>query len=317
MGMSTLGNKLAPESAASELLVNDTTKLRVLDVPGLPDSGITSQSGRRVSAYTRRLQIFCRIVQVYKKQDLRVQRAVYFLPTRGIPEKADGSFQEELQIMHRFFGNDIFNCMVVAATNHHKYQQSRFNEEELEKSKKVLHLALKRAIGDEEIGCPPIVYIGINESEVEVMDKLKMADVLNNEVSLNLSQDFFTDGDCLRCSIKIRRNQKGEILGVVDATGTIVSYDESECHPQFVEKYARWQKILGTIAHVLALGIILLIEDIRGVEVWPPTLTSSDQVCPACRMPPGSTGCKGVNEDIDCDWIPGFAATQVRIDHEQ
>ena len=42
-----------------------------------------------------------------------VQRLVYFLPDRGPMEKADAVFQEELKVMHFFYGPAIFECMVV------------------------------------------------------------------------------------------------------------------------------------------------------------------------------------------------------------
>ena len=46
---------------------------------------------------------------------LKVRRIVYFLPGRGPLEKA--VIQEELRVLYHYFGKDIFDCMVVAATN--------------------------------------------------------------------------------------------------------------------------------------------------------------------------------------------------------
>ena len=65
------------------------------------------------------LQGFRWILQAQRAHDLRFSRVIYFFPIRGPPERADGHLQEEIKVMHGFFGQKIFDLMVVVVTNNH------------------------------------------------------------------------------------------------------------------------------------------------------------------------------------------------------
>ncbi len=109
-----------------KLLANDDTNIRVLDVPGFSDSGaLEKKTGKKVSVHDGNLQIIRWVVKEQIKSQLKVRRIVYFVPVRGPLEKADGTLQEELNVLYHYFGREIFDCMVGAATNpsKHKFQK--------------------------------------------------------------------------------------------------------------------------------------------------------------------------------------------------
>ena len=66
--------------------------IRVLDTPGFSPSNVEAGA----TTYQINLQIFRWIVreQLDPKKNMAVQRLLYFLPNRGIPEKADGTLQD-------------------------------------------------------------------------------------------------------------------------------------------------------------------------------------------------------------------------------
>ena len=99
---------------------NRETMIRVLDTPGFSPSMLEAD----VTAYKANLQIFRWIVreQLDPKKNMAVQRLLYFLPNRGVPEKADATLQEELKVMYYFFGTAVFNNMVIIATQAFRYQ---------------------------------------------------------------------------------------------------------------------------------------------------------------------------------------------------
>ena len=120
-----------------KLMSNEDTNIRVLDVPGFSDSGALEKiMKKKLSVQQGNLQIVRWLVGVQesKKSQLKVRRIVYFLPERGALEKAHGTLQEELQVLHHFFGAKVFECMVIAATLQKKYQKYGFDEEDVEKT---------------------------------------------------------------------------------------------------------------------------------------------------------------------------------------
>ena len=146
-----------------KLLANKNTNVRVLDVPGFSDSSTLKSETQDVSlsVYQGNLQIIRWVVRAQIQFQLKVRRIVYFLPVRGPLEKADGMLQEELKVLHHFFGKEVFDCVVMAATNPpgSKYQKIPFDKNDFDVTKHAFKAALKRAFsGGEDIACPPIIY---------------------------------------------------------------------------------------------------------------------------------------------------------------
>ncbi len=263
--------------------------------------------------YDGNLQIFRWLVRVQVAMELKVRRLVYFLPSRGVPEKGDATVQE-LTLMHYFFGEAVFNNMVVVATNHPmpRHQQFGLDESDVDEIREVFHDALKLAVKSKTIRCPPIVYISLNDSGPEIKFKLQTAPVLKDEV-LPLK---FTDDVCAQCASKIRYGPHGERVGVVSTSGEFVTYEESKCHPTFVQRYNKLQKFVGGVAHMVTLGIPLLVENVFGADVLWPGFTNSDEVCPICKRSPGSKGCSTVGKEIMADWMEDSKPMPMTPDHQ-
>ena len=273
---------------ACKLVANKNTHVRVLDTPGFSDSRHSS-----ASLYEGNLQIFRWIVREQRDRgkNLKIRRVLYFFPERGVPEKADRGIQDELDLIHHFFGPDIFNCMVIIATNRkdERHQRIGFNEDDACDAQRVFKLSYELATGEELRKCPPVVYISVNHSEEEVVSKIKKAKVIQDKAF----NPQFPDGVCSRCAIKYIRNSKNEGICLADDEHT--AYDTTRCHPVFVPKYSTGEKVQGGLAHIATLGTALLYEVITKKETWP-GFTNSDEICPSCKQSPGSKGCLQVKE---------------------
>ena len=171
-----------------ELLANRSTNVRVLDVPGFSDSGsLKEEIGKDVSVFEGNLHIIRMIVKAQIQSQMKVRRIVYFLPGRGPLEKADGTLQEELKVLYHYFGNEVFDCMVIAATYPPRISEKVvFDKKDFEDTARVFKEALKLAISKEkkkeieDIKCPPIVYIGIKDSPNECLKKIQSASILKD-----------------------------------------------------------------------------------------------------------------------------------------
>ena len=288
--------KLQQQSITStcKLVANKNTRLRVLDTPGFSDTTHLS-----ASLYEGNLQIFRWIVREQRNRgkNLKIRRVLYFLPERGVPEKADRGIQDELKLIHHFFGPDIFNCMVIIAINRKdkKHQRLSFDEEEAHEAQSLFKLSYKFATGEELHKCPPVVYIPVDQSDEEVVFKIKKAKVIEDEVFV----PRFQDGVCSRCAIKFIRNARNEGICVANAADDEhTAYETTRCHPVFVPKYTIGEKIRGGLAHIATLGIALAYEALTNRETWP-GFTNSDEICPSCKHSPGSKGCLKVKEKFE------------------
>lgn len=293
------GDNILSVTANCKLLANDETRVRVMDVPGFSDSGaIQRAAGTNVSVFEANLQIIRWVVKAQIRFQLQFRRIVYFLPVRGPLEKADGSMQEELKVLYHFFGKEVFDRMVVAATLLRKeaIQKAGFDNDDVKETKRVFQKALEFAIPGEKIKCPPLVFIGFNDRPSHSIKIIKEAKVFNNKpLPLNVQK-----GTCTRCSAKIRyRQEEGKIENeaVEYKDDTTVSYSDSKCHPKFVPKYTFFQRAAGGIAHMATLGIGLIVAKATDKKSWP-GFTNSDEICFHCQHSPGALGCLSVGVKI-------------------
>ena len=84
-----------------------------IDAPGFSGSSAQQQKG----TLQENVQIIECIGKAQDEFELKARRIVYFLPGRGPLEKSDGSIQEELKLLSHYFGKQVFDCVVVVATN--------------------------------------------------------------------------------------------------------------------------------------------------------------------------------------------------------
>lgn len=265
-----------------ELTSNEVTKVRVIDVPGFSGSDSTPQQG----TLETNVQIIQTLGRMLDEFQPKVRRIVYFLPVRGPYEKADGSTQEELKLLSHYFGREVFDCLVVAATNppREKYQEVGFSD--FKQTTRAFHAALKSAVG-EDIACPPIVYIGLKDSPEETLHNIQHALVLNESTApLRIK----AVGPLYPEEVAIT-----ELIETSPFEDDFVEIEAGGVHPSFVDKYTPVQKFVGGCAHVALLGVPLAVSYVAGWDMWP-GFTNSDMMCEKCHSPPDAQECKPDNE---------------------
>lgn len=319
-----------------QLLSNEETKFRVLDVPGFADSETTKEIG----VMKGNLQMFRWIVRTQQEYNLSFRRVIYFLPIRGCLERADGILQEEITVMFRYFGNAIFDIMVIAATNHRRKQHHGFNDEDFADTRRTFQRALQLAIRGNNIPpCPPIIYVPLEEKDLarKIIAAPVLADTLLDLPKLDeddpmfvlsiIAQEFkeipgtrFQFQDiCMKCAMELHFEQSdngGEhTVKVVTENGESISYEQSCCHPLFIPKYSKIQKFAGGCAHIATAGIPYLVARARGRNSWP-GFTNSDEMCPICGQGPGSDGCSPMGTYVEMKATDG-TVQHVCVDHSK
>lgn len=297
-----------------ELQANNLTRVRVLDTPGFS----TSDIGRNTTVYQSNLQIFRWIVreQLNPKNNMRVKRLLYFSPERGIPDKVDGILQEELKVMYRFFGAEVFCYMVIIATQDVRYQSHELEDKDFNKLKEVFRTAIKKVTSNNFTDCPPVLYISYKPGEVDpsALGKIKSAKILSEDKESYFIPSF-RDDVCSRCCCQIRYSEPNTIsdetavpVGVIKDTD-FQKYEDSKCHPFFVSKYTTAEKIAGGTAHAFTLAVPFGIASAFKKKLWP-GFNNSDEVCSVCNGAPGSEGCCPVLIQIDVKDQKG-----INVDH--
>ena len=171
-----------------KLLSNESTKDRVLDTRGFADFEVTQKYG----VIKGNLQCFRWILQVQRAHNLRFSRVLYFFPNRGPPERADGHLQEEIKVMHGFFGQKIFDVMVIIVTNSadDAYQQAGFSENNIAQVQKVFKIAFKKVTDTDLPKCPPVLYIPLNEDCKKIYANIISAEVISDAEYLYFSPEY-------------------------------------------------------------------------------------------------------------------------------
>lgn len=271
-----------------QLVGNESTKVRVMDTPGFAGAEALQH---HANVFDANLQTFRWIVREQSINKMTVQRVLYFLPSRGVLRKADGVLQEELKVMYHFFGAPVFDYMVLIATQDREYQKHEFTKENCYDTRRVVSTAISQATSVCNAN-PPVVYVGIEEESGTILDKIKSAPVLAGSDGDGFKPVFRQDV-CARCSCRLCMTEERAAFGVVRDDDKIEDYEKSKCHPRFVPKYSKTTKALGGIVHFFTFGIPYLYGVVKDRNTWP-GFTNSDEICPSCKMPPGSEPCCSV-----------------------
>lgn len=329
------GDGLESVTKKCKLLSNEKTKNRVLDTRGFADS----ENSLRLGVIQSNLQNFRWILQAQRAYNLCFARVLYFFPNRGPPERSDGNLQEEISVMHSFFGQQIFDLMVIIVTNYKRdcFQQAGFSKGDIATTKTVFKEAFQKITGTVLPECPPVIYIPLNEDYTTISDKIVGAPVISEADTLQFSPEYpkdhsFSEGRdipvipisidltssekmrifrqnrgkhfrfedrCTRCAIQIVQEKlpSGDQLPVrvLLRERDKEHYDNSYCHPFFIPKHSRFVKFIGGIAHIVVLGMGKAYERISKKKSWP-GFGNCDEKCVQCGHPPGSDGCKPVNQ---------------------
>jgi hypothetical protein len=169
-----MGDGIDSVTKTCALLSNKRTKDRVLDTRGFADTDET----RKYGIMRSNLQSFRWILQQQRQHRLSFRRVLYFLPIWGPLRRADGILQEEIQVMHGFFGQNIFDIMVIAATNDPdpEYQRIGFRGEAA--TKEVFMSAFTKATGENLPSCPPLIYVPIDQDYDDLRKAIVSAEVI-------------------------------------------------------------------------------------------------------------------------------------------
>ena len=295
-----------------ELLANETSRIRVLDVPGFfgsdtltlvqgsaPVAGLSFLQQGAYNVQQANLGVMRQILRIQAEKGLIFRRILYFLPFRGPPDRADSVLQSELCVMKYFFGRAIFECMVMVATMPSSVSKKDiFSERDFRKTKMVVRRALEMTFAPQEGNesteavpkppNPPIIYVSLEETGMDIYGKLTTLEVEHKE-GLQLK---FDEDACARCALKVGYYMKEKVVCIMDDNGVQrrMAYDESLCHPLIIPKYSQLQKVVGGIAYIILLGIPKLLR-----ASWP-GFFNSDEECVSCKHPPGSQGCTKVGQ---------------------
>ena len=279
-------------TSACRIISNEFTKVRILDTPGFADSKATKTDG----VMKANLQIVRSVFRCAGENSLAFRRVLYFLPQRGPLERADGTMQEELKVIHGYFGNDIFKVMVIVATCHKRMQIPAFEEEDIKRTQEAFMIsmkAIKNTTGECVLDkCPPILYIRYNETNI--LEKIKKESVLDD----NPFTPKLVHNRCIKCSTKIIHAKPCNGLSepvkvVINEGGTnqhTIAYRDSKCHPDFVSRYSTATKAIGGVAHIATAGVLLAAGKLRGRKFWP-GFTNDEEMCINCNRPPVGEAC--------------------------
>ena len=224
--------------------------VQVIDTPGFGNTHMVTRMG----VYQTNIALLHDLIIKHIDKKLRIHRVLYFLPCRGSLEVADGVLQEEIQVMHHFFGNVIFEHMVLVATLQKRAQHCGFDDDDKEETRRVFQDALKFAsIAGDHPKCPPVIYIGYSDHGVDIQCRIENAPVVSNKV---LTLDKLVQGTCSKCSAKYLchednpsdpKNQIGVLIQVKgeeqkNNKEACIPYHSSRCHP-VIRKRSFWARL--------------------------------------------------------------------------
>jgi len=258
------------DTSKCELLCNDTSKVRVLDVPGFHGTNESCS----FSKYDDDLSLVRKILHLKSAHKFKFNRIVYFLPETSSMIRDSQILHLELSLMWKYFGRSIFNSMVVVAT-HDNNTFSVFTEpvsldsmEELKTTKQYFNKALCTVLLDaKESPSVPLMFLSQSDTCPDILKKIKDSQVSQEGAGLE-----FNSSTCARCSKGIEKGHKGGGEGSSPAT----------CHPMMIPKHAKFKHISAGTVHLMTFNIFM--------GKWP-SFGSLDEKCLKCGKPPSSVGC--------------------------
>lgn len=299
-----------PMTSSCQLVSNEVTKMRVLDVPGFFGTQLGAQDSQKQDVddplnlegdiyenTLNHIKVMRDILRIQSAMEMHFKRILYFLPIRGPLEKSSRVLTQELLLLARFFGRPIFECMVLVATAQTRFslmpelQGRLFSDGECEMTRTLFHKALKEVVFPKQaegiIPNPPLIFISMMDECNAIVEKVKKAKVRKNALELT-----FDRGVCIKCSCTIKwlEDEKVEcITSIPGQAGThsnAIPYGDSLCHPIFLPKHGRLENI------EVEDGMHLLV--IRKSQKLPDALV---EVCHNCGRGPGSVGCMMVRKE--------------------
>ena len=272
-----------------ELVSNESTKVRVLDVPGFfgqGDAGACIASADKKAQHSVNVALgrMRMILQIQATMHMNFCRILYFLPIHGALKRLDAYLETELTTLAKYFGKSIFNCMVVAATMPSEAFEDgnrvSFSDRAIAQTRQNFKAVLSRVFpGERDLPDPPVVFISMADTCEVVLANVMNAPVACNHITLEFDTQI-----CARCGSETKavKSEKVAVYYTDENETSTIPYHESTCHPLFIPKYTKVDRFFGGVAHLVTLR--------QFIGQWPSFL-SLDEECVRCREAPGSRGC--------------------------
>ena len=264
--------------------LEDGGVVQVLDTEGFAGSDVKD-------VHLGNLRVAREIAGVSTELDLAYNRILYFLPNRGRPERADKTLQDEIDILWFFFGEAIFQNIVLASTVEEGIP-STYAPKEVD-VQRVFSAAMKYALDkygvSEPPPCPPVLFIPWITDSSKLLREVK-----NVRVRDEAFKPKFRKEVCTKCAIALY--WQGTSLLAAKVGKELHTIEDSMCHPTFIPKYTKVERFFGGIAHVVVLGFAKVHELRTKKPTWP-GFFNSEEVCANCEQAPGSKGCMRVKEE--------------------
>ena len=329
------GDKIESVTKTCKVLSNDT--VRVMDTMGFADSEMTERYGLMKG----NLQGFRWILQAQRAHDLRFTRVIYFFPQRGPPDRVEGTLLQEIEVLYGYFGQKIFDIMVVVVTNSKKpyHQLAGFDEEDITKTRHVFTVAFEKVVKPKNgaTSCPPVVYIPFNEDDEKVFELINGAAVISDADYLIFSPEYpkhsklcGEQSDAL-FSLKYETSHKEKKKAFQKYRGTCFTFENrcTRCAIKLVYERQKSGEELpiaviypngdqdaydNSYCHPLFIPKSTQPVPIS-VWIWQMiksifTSPGADEECIKCKKPPGSDPCHPVNQ-----WYEIIEGQIMKVDH--
>ena len=191
-----------------ELISNDSTMIRILDVPGFfgeDDTGksLASADNKAHSVTNVALGRMRNILQIQSAMHLKFRKILYFLPIHGALRRSDGYLETELSVLAKYFGRSIFDCMIVITTMPNETycgdNEVVFPQRSVDITKKNLASVLVRVLpGERNLPEPPILFISMAHTCETIL-----TNVMNTRVASDYVTIRFDSQICARCGCKM------------------------------------------------------------------------------------------------------------------
>lgn len=311
------GGEINPITSSCQLVSNEVTGMRVLDVPGFFSVQVQEHAPRSRQPLEEdihncthnHLTIMREILRIQSTMKMAFRRILYFLPGRGPLGRQTMVLRQEMLLLAQYFGPSIFECMVLIATVQPRLSVMTipggiFSAEEHEDTRLVFKETLEKVLAPSPCRPPlnpPVVFISLLDTGKSIVEKIKNAEV--QEESLKLT---FDPGVCVKCSCTIQwlEKEKVECIPVGRDESEVIPYDDSVCHPIFLPRNRRPHKI------EVEDGVMYIALSVpRGQR-----RESSEEICYNCKRPPGSEGCLKVGTVYEIEMEEG-GSEEIVVDH--
>ena len=312
-----------PITSSCQLVSNDDTRMRVLDVPGF--FGVKPLKRERQPMFSfeqdfrnctsAHLSLMRDVLRIQSTMTMTFRRILYFLPGRGPLGRQTEVLRQDLFLLAQYFGPTVFECMVLIATVQPRLSIAAiaggaFSAEELEDTRLVFKEMLEDILASYPTYrvplSPPVLYISLLDTGECIVEKIKAAEVHADYLKLT-----FDPGVCAKCSCTVLwlENEKVECVPVgrdESDESVVIPYGDSLCHPIFLPKNRRPHKIDVEDG---VTYIALSVPKGEGRRNEP-----SEEVCHNCQRPPGTEGCLKVGKKYPINMDNG-ECVKIVVDH--